>query len=679
MSPLGAPAVAASLVAAWAPGGPLLALVAWAALAVVLVVVPGAIVLDLARVRARALDDLALSLVAGTGAAALVYWLAGWLDARAAFVLWPLACLVAAARTWPRQRERLLALRAAVRRPATLVPLSVVALSLLPLTFLPLYYANLAPLADGGFRFYALPDLVLHASMSQEVTHSIPPAIPFLPGQATSYHYTMDVLPAVFAAFGAALTDGCVRIVPTLLTVTTALVLFAAARDWLGSTSGAALASLLVLFGEDFSWIPGALRGDGVPWSTAYFGMPTTASLYMLNPMLPALGVLAAVLLCLRYAQRGEKGGWLALAAGFVLLLAHYKVFTAAHLLAALGLAGVVAWARERDGRLLVFVAACGLLLLPSALLMGRGAGAPRVRFLLEPWPYVPGFLVRTGLWDAPWLAPLRALVTDGFDVLGLVEFVFVGLLPYLVGSFGVRVLALPVIVRALREDPFRVAMAVFVLLGPIVTLTCAIVVPGVPPSQQYNNSVWFYVQAKYLAWMFVVEVLRRATARLSPAGKALAWAAALFAAFASGVQYFGYQLAVREEGRLSPALVEVVDRVGEHARPGDVVWAREYVTQPLVALGRVHGLSLEVFPYVVLEPAAIADTRAVQDGFWARWHAGGFDPEPLVAWRARYVVADRLDGPLPPGARSGSRVWLRPFLENGEFAVYEVVRPGAD
>jgi hypothetical protein len=679
MSPVGALAVTASLVAAWAPGGPLVALAAWAALVFVLVVVPGAVVLDLARVRARPLDDLALSLAAGTGAAAFAYWLAGWFDARGAFFLWPLACLVAAGRGWPRQRERLLAFRDAARRRATLVPLSVAALSLVPLTFLPLYYSNLSLLSDGGLRFYALPDLVLHASMSQEVTHSIPPAIPFLPGHTTAYHYTMDILPSVFAAFGAALTDGCVRIVPTLLTVTTALLLFAAARDWLGSASGAALASLLILFGEDFSWIPGALRGEGVPWSTAYFGMPTTASLYMLNPMLPALGVLAAVVLCLRYGLRGEKGAWLALAAGFVLLLAHYKVFTAVHLLAALGLAGLVAWLRDRDWRLLAFVAPCGLLLLPSALLMGRGAGAPRVRFLLEPWPYVPGFLVRAGLWDAPWLAPLRAVVAGGFDVLGLVELVFVGLLAYLVGSFGMRVIAVPAIVRALREDPFRVAMAVFVLLGPLVTLTCAIVIPGVPPSQQYNNSVWFYVQAKYVAWMFVVEALRRTTASLSPAGKALAWGAALFAAFASGVQYFGYQLAVREQGRLSPALVEVVDRVGERARPGDVVWAREYVTQPLTALARVHGLSLDVFPYVVLEPAAIAATRAVQEAFWARWHAGAFDAEPLVAWRARFVVADRLDGPLPPGARSGSHLWLRPFLENGEYAVYEVVPPGTD
>jgi hypothetical protein len=648
-------------------------------LAVVLVWVPGTVILDLARVRAGALDDCALSLAAGTGAAAFVYWLTGWFDARPAFFLWPVACLAAAGWAWPRQRERLDALRAALRRPTTLSILAVVVLGLVPYTFLPLYYSNLAPLPDGGLTFYVLPDLVLHASVSQEVRHAVPPSIPFFPGRITSYHYTMDVLPAMFATFGTALTDGVVRFVPTLLTVTTVLCLFAAARDWLRSTNAAALAAVLVLFGEDFSWVPGALRGEGVAWSTAYFGMPTTASLYMLNPMLPALGVLAAVLLCLRRGLGGEKGGWLALGAGLVLLLAHYKVFTAVHLLAALGLAGAVAWARNRDWRLLAFTALSGALLLPSVLLLGRGAGAPRVRFLLEPWPYVPGFLVRAGLWGEPWLAPLRGLFAGEPSVLGVLELVFVGLLAYLVGSFGVRIVAVTAILRALKEDPFRVAMALFVLLGPLVTLTCAVVVPGVPPTQQYNNSVWFYVQAKYVAWMFVVEALRRALALLPPAAKALAWGTALFAALASGVQYFGYQLAVREQGRLSPALVEVVESLRAQARPGDVVWAREYVTQPLVALTPVHGLSLEVFPYVLLDPAEIAATKAVQDGFWARWQAGAFDAEALVAWRARFVVVDRLDGPVPRGARSGSRVWLRPFLENGEFAVYEVVPPGSD
>ena len=552
------------------------------------------------------------------------------------------------------------------------------ALSLVPYTFLPLFYSNLRPLPDGGLTFYNLPDLVLHASLSGELTRRIPPGWPYFPGYSATYHYAMDLLPAVFGAGGLSVLDGCVRFVPTLLTASTALVLYALGRDWLGTPGGAAAATVLAFFGEDFSWIPGFLHGQGVPWATAYFGMPTTVSLYMLNPMLPALGALAAVLLCLRHWMRGEAGGWLPLGASLVLALAEYKVFAAMHLLAALGIAAVVALWRDRDRRLLAFVALSGLLLVPMALALSAGGMATRVEILLRSWPYVPGSLVRVGLWDAPWLAPLRAAWEGAFDLLGFAQYLFVGVLGYVVAAMGVRSIALPTVLRALKEDALRMALALFVLLGPLLTLTCSVVVPGLPPTEQYNNAVWFFVQAKYVAWLFVVEVLRRWGMTLAPTARTLLWAMALGAALASGLQYFGYQLAVRQEPTLSPALMEVVRTLEAKARPGEVVWAPEHVTQPVVSLTPAHGLSLDIFPYIVLEPRAIAETRAQQARFWALWRRGSFDPEPLVAWNARYLVADRLDGPPPSGVGTGSGVRLRQLLENREYTLFEVAR-GAD
>ena len=120
---------------------------------------------------------------------------------------------------------------------------------------------------------------------------------------------------------------------------------------------------------------------------------------------------------------------------------------------------------------------------------------------------------------------------------------------------------------------------------------------------------------------------------------------------------------------------MEVVRTLEVTARPGEVVWAPEYVTQPVVSLTPAHGLSLDIFPYIMLEPRAIAETRAVQERFWALWRRGSFDPEPLVAWKARYLVADRLDGPPPAGVGTGSRVRLRKLLENREYTLFEVAR----
>src|SRR4029453_8308696 len=150
-------------------------LLLFAALVAVLVWVPGVAILDLARVRTRALDDLALSLVLGVVGSVGAYWLAARLGLRPLFLAWPVASLALAYRNRTRQRERLRALANALQCPTTAILLAVVALSLAPYTFLPLFYSNLRPLPDGGFAFYSMPDLVLHASLSGVLRGTTPP------------------------------------------------------------------------------------------------------------------------------------------------------------------------------------------------------------------------------------------------------------------------------------------------------------------------------------------------------------------------------------------------------------------------------------------------------------------------------------------------------------------------
>ena len=172
---------------------------------------------------------------------------------------------------------------------------------------------------------------------------------------------------------------------------------------------------------------PGFLHGQGVPWATAYFGMPTIVSLYMLNPMLPALGVLAAVLLCLRHFMRGEA--WVASP------WRHPR----ARARRIQGLRGDAPPRRARDRR------GRGLLARPrppaarlrgalwpharshGARLLGGGI-ATRVQILLRSWPYVSGLPgSASALWDAPWLAPLRAAAEGVFDLPGFAQYLFVG------------------------------------------------------------------------------------------------------------------------------------------------------------------------------------------------------------------------------------------------------------
>src|SRR5262249_40386654 len=146
----------------------------------------------------------------------------------------------------------------------------------LPLTVDPIYYRNLARLPGGEMSYNALPDVPFHLSIVHALTLSIPPEVPFLPGHTLHYHYGMDLLSALLAqGAGVDSLDLASRFVPTFLFGLLVLSAFCFARCWLASQPAAWLATLLVIFGEDLSWLPGLLRGSGdQPWCVYFYGMP---------------------------------------------------------------------------------------------------------------------------------------------------------------------------------------------------------------------------------------------------------------------------------------------------------------------------------------------------------------------------------------------------------------------
>ena len=69
-------------------------------------------------------------------------------------------------------------------------------------------------------------------------------------------------------------------------------------------------AAVLAVLGEDFSFIPGILQRSGVLWNAQFFAAPTVYSLYFLNPMVAAHGLLFTSLLCLQHSVTDRRWGW---------------------------------------------------------------------------------------------------------------------------------------------------------------------------------------------------------------------------------------------------------------------------------------------------------------------------------------------------------------------------------
>lgn len=643
--------------------------------------VPGRLFLAAVRVAPSRLDGLVLSLAVGLPAATAAYGLCAAAGAPGLFRLWPAAALGAlGAALWARRRRGGVLVDLTRPQRSAAWPAAVAAAALLPLWASPIYFKNLVRGADGSVSYYALTDVALHVSLARELSHTVPPQLPFLPGVPASYHYGMDLLAAAFTPFGLDVQDLVVRYVPALLTAFVALAVFCGARAVLSSQAGAALVAFLVMFGEDLSFLPGLLTRSREQWAVYFFGMPTTLSLYMLNPMLPAVGLLFAALLCLQRALASDRGGWLACTAAVVAALVSCKVFVAVQLLGALGVAAAAyALVHRRLAPLGAFAAALAGVVPQLWGMWSRNAA--RIGIFLDPWPYVPAALMRMGLGETA-LAHGAKAAYDGQWSVGAAAAFAAALLAYLALTFGARCAGALAWARSLWPAPdtaLRFTLAVLVGGGPVLSLVLAVGPNGYPRQLYYNDAAWFLLVSKHVAWLFAVG----AVLAIGPRRARIAAAAALVAlSLPSTAQLLAHR-AAEPLARLSPQEAAAFDFLRREARPREVCLAQQDVAQALLVFAPCRALSLAIFPHSFLAPADQTRLRGLRDDFWRDWRG---DPEHGRAARVRwdlltelhadYVVAYRPregDAPaLAAGEGAGARA-LEPRFTNELFAVYRV------
>ena len=633
--------------------------------AMVLIYVPGRLVLDVSGVRVQRLESLSLSLVLGLALSSLFYWLAVDWGVPGLFPLWPAGAAAGYA-----YRRRAATCRHLRSRPVRFAPshallIGALLLGLVPLLVSPLYLRNMVPRPDGTRAYTDAVDAVFHLSVTQELTHAIPPEIPFVAGDPLSYHYGMDLAGAMMSrTAGLDVIDVTLYFMPALFVVATMLAIFCFSRRWLDSAGAAVLVVVLVFFGEDFSFIPGMLRGSHEDWSAQFFSVPTTFSLYYLNPMLPALGVLFSALSGLAEFSKGKTRAWLVLTAFLFSILMPLKVFTAAQLCLALGIAAILHLATRRDARLLRLLAPVSVVVGVMALVMWR-ANTAGAAVLIIPGhaTFIPIAVEQVGFAHTDVGRRVLTLFGTGRVTLsGVAILLGVALPGYLVGSLGVRVLAIPRTLRALfapaDATPVTLLLAVFIVLGPLITLTCTIT--PVPTSSPYNNSVWFFVQSKYLAWIFTVEAVVGFWRDRRNLARALAVVAVVLLAVPSALQHLS-KTATQPMEVIGKDDLAVIDFLRQGCAPGDVVLAPGRLSALLVAMTTCRAPFVDLGLHLVR--AAESRRRSADlDDFWRAWHHAEVRADILRLYHVRYVV----------GERTGGGAWLSQFA-NDTVGVYQV------
>lgn len=621
--------------------------------------VPGAALLPRQR-ETTPIERVSLRLAFGMAATLTLYGLLRRAGLGSAFWLWPVGSLAVLAfrsrgPAWP-------VLRWGPRvPPACWLVLALIVAELGLLFCLPAYFSNFVRYADGSMSYDVITaDSLLHTSLARELTHTIPPGAPFLSGEKVAYHFAMDLMAASTATIASlSVLDTTVRFAPTFFVVVVVLSIFAFSARWLRSPFAAALAVFLILYAEDLSYVPGLWLSSPPHWAVAFFGMPSTVSLNAFNPVLPALGVLFAVLLCLALYLETSRAIWMWCGALLLGVLPDYKVFTAVHAALALGVAGAIYAARWRDFRLFKAAAAAAVCLAPIAVEQWITSRATSVEWIYGPWPYVQSMYRAFG-WTVP----------------GTLALLSAGLPLYLFLTFGVRLIGLPAVVRTLvrmnRDEPLRYLLAALVVIGPAVSLLTRVVERGYPMAEQYNNAAWFLVLSKHVIWLFAIETVMVWGARRPLMARRLAVSAIVLLSLPSSVQLWR-TIATLPQARLPRPEVAALDWLDRSCAPGDVVFARQEFAQRVVTLTRCHVTFAAAFRPLVSRPSLMARIDDV-DQFWAAWQRGSVRMDLLDRYGTRFVVAgERWKDPIRDGARPEAGR-LRVTYSSGDLIVLEVM-----
>jgi hypothetical protein len=611
-------------------------LAAWLVFVGLAILLPG---LALQRL-ARTPSDPALVIPLGTAWCAGTYWLSLAADRP---WLFPLAQVLLAATLLlplgPWRRADSPSLRGALPFGLALVALLAVAQ----------YRWNRLD-ASGDFLLDPLvtSDSAFHVGLTRELVIGHPPQVPGVAGFPLGYHLGTDLVRA--AALRWAATDPWDSL--TRLDVTLwALALALALRTLTARLGAPPLAVALVpwtLLLTDFSFV--FAGNPQAHWWTDLLRGNVLLSLVYANPVVPALGLVAGALVSLSRFEETGRRGHLGLAALQAAAVPFFKVFLGAHLVLGLGVAWLLA---RRAPRAPLLLAALPCAAATAALALGQGGETVSVV-----------------------LAPLDlARVTR--ETLGLAPLGGAALLAWaawwLVASLGLRLVALPETVRALRGSAAASALGAMALAGWPLGLLFRVSAPEVLPGQKtVNDAAYLVEQSGPLLWVFAAIAL--AAFATSPLRRAVVLGAlALLATPASG-QYVVKKAATPPD-RLPAPMVRAVRALERVSRPGDVVLQRpgaRYPPAPVVLAGR--RVPYERFTPYLTQFASRKDLEARHEVVY-RFFRTTSREEGLAIARSLGASFVALYG--PDRLRFDTAGLLEPVYEEEEARVYRIVLGG--
>lgn len=413
------------------------------------VYIPGRSLLRLMRVTSSRRAGFALAMVLGMVASTVVYKFSHFFKAGAVFYVWLALCFV------------YLLFRTVSRPPRRedfefrLSSTGLIFFLILLLVFAVLVcdnYRNGLEKKDGSvvinMHYY---DGFLRNAVIREVSHSVPPQMPFAAGFPLSYHYGMDLFTSIFySQLQLGVLDLNHRLLMTFFFFLLALTAFVFLENYSGSSRTALFGTFLVLFGSGglayaATYLLGINQWGNIFYSFYFFNITS------LNSFLPGLSILFAGFTCLFNYAETRRLSWLIPSLLLLSFVLEFKMFFIGPVFGALLLTGTVMYLRARETSFLkagIWTAVLALPLILAASLTNRGGLGVELSFRFVDW--IPKILEQLELqslrhaWEG-------LIYQSRFTAENLFLFP-VTVLMALAGSFGVSLLAVP----SLFKDFFR-------------------------------------------------------------------------------------------------------------------------------------------------------------------------------------------------------------------------------
>jgi hypothetical protein len=635
------------------------------------VVFPGFALLRLSGFRGDRPESLALAGALGTGAAAVVYKAVSAAGHPRLIFLWAAAALAYLGAGLLRGRPA----------PAPPVPrsaragIALAAMAVLVLAVLGMdNYRNGLPRPDGSLTVHMhYYDGFVRNAVVREVAHSVPPQLPFAAGTPLNYHYGMDLLTAMFhTTLGLDVLNLSHRDLITFFFGLLLLSSYVFLRDFF-TKAAAVWGTFLVLFGSGglyfaASLLLGVPQGGNIFYSFYFF------DLLAVNSFLPGLALLFAGFFCLgRYTALGRRSD-LALAAALLAVSSEFKIFLIWPVLAALLASGAAAWLKFRDRSLLKafgLTAALFLPLLGFALL--RGGDIP-FRFGLGFVDWVGRALANlklAGLADA-WNGVLyESRLTFGGVLASLL-----GLVVFVLGSWGLSAAALPVVLRrAFAFDRSRIRQAFLAWLWGGSTATFFLFNLRLDRLPRNILNIYVYYLGVVILAVFWGDLVVRALARRKPWQRAAAFLLVAALCVPNGVRFLRDKVRVPDRRDFSAAFLRTADWLERNSRPEDVVLHPLDMTYLCYFAGRRVVLDASAHSYLEFH-LPVREIRRRKGDIERFFRAPAESGDVLSAYGVRYLwvpVGTVLPSESRPGPAGERAYGLERAFENEAFALWRV------